>query len=105
MSDLTTKNQVADPKQSAKTVKSAKTKVGPLIYVGPTLGKGRLTQYALFRGGLPVTLDDLKDKYPQLTDLIVPVSDLSHTLKRIATPGTFEQVAYESIKRGGEVVG
>lgn len=104
MSDEAKNTQSVETRRSTKTVKPT-AKQGPLIYVGPTLGRGRLTQYTVFREGLPVTLDDLKDKYPMITDLIVPVADLSYTQKRIATPGTFEQVAYESIKRGGGVVG
>lgn len=105
MSDTTKNAQTVDPKSTTKKVKHTKAKPQPMIYVGPSLERGALTQYKVFSGGLPETLEELKEKYPQLTDLIVPVADLSYTQKRIATPGTFEQVAYESIKRGGGVVG
>ncbi|MEK3873722.1 MULTISPECIES: hypothetical protein [unclassified Paenibacillus] len=105
MSDENVKSDPVEVKKSPKQAKTMTTKPVPMIYVGPSLERGRLNQYTVFSGGLPVTLDDLKEKYPQLTDLIVPVSELAYTQKRIATPGTFEQVAFESIKNGGGVVG
>lgn len=102
MSDENVKTEpVSEGKRTPKQAKATTAKPVPMIYVGPSLEKGALTQYTVFSGGLPVTLDHLKEKYPQLTDLIVPVSELANTKKRIATPGAYEQVAYEALRGGG----
>lgn len=65
-----------------------------LIYAGPNLGNGRLSQYTVFVGEPPAHLDDLYALHPYLADLVVPVEELSAVQARIALPGTPENQAY-----------
>jgi len=71
-----------------------------LIYIGPSLSRGRLAQYTTFRGGLPERVEALKEEYPKLGRLIVPVSQLSEAKARAATVGTAEQTAVQEIMGG-----
>lgn len=73
-----------------------------LIYVGPNLGNGRLAQYTVFKEGIPKHLDDVVEKYPLITELFVPVPNLAVAQAKIATVGSLEYQAYQSVLRGVE---
>jgi hypothetical protein len=83
------------------------TKVGKterLIYCGPNIPGGALQKYTVFKGGLPVHLEDIFERCPVVKNLFVPVQDLARVEQAIATKGTPEQVYYQevvNILRGG----
>lgn len=72
-----------------------------LIYVGPNLMHGRAQQYAVFQGGIPAHLNELRDQHPEIDELIVEVSELSKARQQIATPGTPKYEAYQRLIRKG----
>lgn len=80
--------------------KQEETELNQVIYVGPSLPNGLLTQYALFLGGTPEYLTDFLEKHEAVRELIVPVSELSSVQQAIATRGTHEYELYQSILRG-----
>lgn len=59
-----------------------------VIYVGPTLKKGLLSRYTVFRDGeFPKSIQELREKSPALRGLFVPVSMLASARRRVATKG------------------
>jgi len=71
-----------------------------LIYVGPTIQHGRLTQNTVFRDGFPSYLDDLLQGDPDIELLIVPVQQLVATRIAAATPGTPQHTVYQRLLKG-----
>lgn len=69
-----------------------------LIYIGPTLGGGRLPENKVFIGGKPMFLKDLFEKYPDLDTLFVPVSDLTTSKVQLSQEGTPLNLAYQVMK-------
>jgi len=98
------KNQVQEDNENLGDnpveVKSApvKPKVPTQIYLGPNLPSGRLQQSAVFRGGIPIHLESLLKERPEIKDLIVPISSMIETQRRIEAKGTAENVAYQLLK-------
>jgi len=86
----------AAPKQIRKAAKEAPPL--HLIYLGPNLPGGRLSTATVFRGSIPGHLADLRDKHPQIDDLIVPLSEIARTHDRIAAAGSPQYEAYQSLK-------
>lgn len=78
-----------------------KTEPAPLIYCGPNLPKGILSQFTVYRGGLPKHLEPHFGKCPALKRLFVPVEDLNKTLQAIQKPGTAESVWYKQVLEYG----
>jgi hypothetical protein len=62
----------------------------PVVYCGPNVPKGNLLSMAVFKGGLPGNVSRLIVKIPEIGGLIVPVSKLAETRKKIETQGTEE---------------
>lgn len=94
-------NTVDSPKPRAKLRERAKTSgTGPVttIYIGPTLARGKLTQYTTFRGALPKRISDMISANPKLARLIVPIAKLAEAQARVKTQGTPEYSAVQSIK-------
>ena len=59
-----------------------------VIYVVPTLKKGLLSRYTVFRDGeFPKSIQELREKSPALRGLFVPVSMLASARQRVATKG------------------
>lgn len=90
------------PDNGEPTVKEKKTTAKPkaaqqFIYVGPNLPGGRLTKFSVFKGGIPVYLDDLIEKHPQITDLIVPVASAVTAQTNSAQAGTAEYESYQTL--------
>ncbi|OBZ08254.1 hypothetical protein A7975_27375 [Bacillus sp. FJAT-26390] len=78
--------------------KTEKTEpVEQLIYIGPNLPGGRLSQYTVFRGGLPVYLSDLLEQQPSIKELIVPVAETAATQAKTNMSGTPEYIAYQNL--------
>lgn len=59
-----------------------------VVYVGPTLKRGLLSRYAVFRDGqYPKAIQELREKSPAVRGLFVPVSMLSSARQRVRTKG------------------
>lgn len=59
-----------------------------VVYVGPTLKRGLLSRYAVFRDGqYPKAIQELREKSPAVRGLFVPVSMLTSARQRVATKG------------------
>lgn len=59
-----------------------------VVYVGPTIKRGLLTRYTVFRdGGFPASIQELREKSPALRGLFVPVSMLASARVRVKTKG------------------
>jgi len=71
--------------------------VEQLIYIGPNLPGGRLSQFTVFRGGLPVYLTDLLEQQPSIKDLIVPVAETAAMQAKALQTGTLESIAYQNL--------
>lgn len=71
-----------------------------LIYLGPNLKGGVLSQYTTFRNGLPAHYGALKGKYEGLDLLIVPISQMQSVNKLISTEGTAQHKAYQLLRGG-----
>ena len=69
-------------------IKNQKSASEKLIYVGPNLSRGRLLQYQVFIGGLPMHLDEEFAAMPALKCLFVPVAELNAAMAQIKQPGT-----------------
>jgi hypothetical protein len=68
-----------------------------LIYCGPNIPGGILQRYTVFKGGLPEHLGSLFEKCPAVKTLFVPVTDLPRVDQAIATKGTPEHSAYQTV--------
>ncbi|OAZ43335.1 hypothetical protein [Paenibacillus polymyxa] len=112
----TEKTEIQDVKQAEKSPVKDKKDVSPvvpvqatereqLIYIGPNLPGGRLAKYFISLGGFPAYLSDISDKVPAITELFVPVTDLSAAKVAMDQPGTTHNIAYaavvEAIQKGG----
>ncbi|MEK3947341.1 hypothetical protein MHB46_02470 [Paenibacillus sp. FSL H7-0703] len=115
----TEKTETQDVKQAEKPPVKDKKDVSPvvpaqpsqaaereqLIYIGPNLPGGRLAKYFISLGGFPAYLSDISDKVPAITELFVPVTDLSAAKVAMEQPGTTHNIAYaavvDAIQKGG----
>jgi hypothetical protein len=92
------------PKNKAQT--PAPEKPTRLIYCGPNISGGALSQYTVYKGDLPAHLSALFEKCPAVKTLCVPVSNLATTQKAVAVTGSAEHIAYnrilEYLRKGGK---
>ena len=69
----------------------------PLIYCGPTLPRGILTQHTVYRGGFPVHLAKYFEQCPAIKRLFVPADNLNKTMQAISKTGSSENVWFGQI--------
>lgn len=79
-----------------KTIEQKKP--SPLVYCGPNLPRGILSQFTTYRGNLPKHLEEHFEKCPALARLFVPPESLSSTLDSIKKPGTAESVWFSQVR-------
>lgn len=84
---------------SQKKIKMSSLKDGKesLIYCGPNIPGGVLQRYTVFRGGLPIYLEELFEKCPAIKLLFVPVEDLARMEKAIAVKGSPENIYFNEV--------
>lgn len=58
----------------------------PRVYVGPSVQRLGLSQYAIFQGGLPDSLQSAMANYPALAALFVPVTRLAWARAQLKDP-------------------
>ncbi|MBM7592256.1 hypothetical protein [Brevibacillus fulvus] len=85
-----------DRQESAPQEKREKNQ---LIYIGPTLPGGFLAQHTVFRDGIPKHLDGIRNTYPQVDTLIVPIEQLLEAQAELQHKGTAIQQAYQALSR------
>ena len=69
------------------------------IYLGPNIPSLGLTRNQVYLGGLPGQVRAAIAVMPEIEALIVPISELSETVKAINTKGTHEHHIYQEILR------
>lgn len=69
------------------------------IYLGPNIPSLGLMRNQVYLGGIPGQVRAAITIYPELEELIVPISRLSETLKLIQTKGTHEHHVYVELQR------
>lgn len=69
-----------------------------VIYCGPNIPGGVLSQYAVFRNGIPLHVADLFGKCPAAERLTVPVTLLSETRKAISEMGTPQHIWFGQVQ-------
>jgi hypothetical protein len=76
-----------------------------LIYIGPNLPGGKLSKYAIYKGGLPTHLNDVYEACPAIKKLFVEPSSMAKKEQAIQQKGTPESVFYSQVldysKKGG----
>ncbi|MFC4102912.1 hypothetical protein [Paenibacillus xanthanilyticus] len=89
---------------TTKTTRKRKTAPPPealietLIYIGPTLQRGRLPHLTTLRSGIPPDLAELAVGIEDFDKLFVPVSRLVAAQQAAQTKGTPEHAAIERLK-------
>ena len=77
-----------------------------LIYIGPNLPGGKLSKYAIYKGGIPTHLNDVYEACPAIKKLFVAPSIMAKKEQAINQKGTPESVFFNQvldyIKKGGE---
>ena len=80
--------------QAAKTTR--------LIYCGPSLPGGVFPRHMIIKGeggSVPPHLQELFDKCPSITALLVPVSSFAATEKAIMSKGTQEHYFFTEVQK------
>lgn len=84
--------------QAPKSKKAPKpAPIEQLIYIGPNLSGGRLSQNTVFRGGTPAYMQDLLEQHPSIKDLIVPVAETAAAHAKTQLSGTPEYIAFQNL--------
>ena len=69
-----------------------------VIYVGPSLSRGRLSHGRILIGGLPPELKRLQLEHPWLRYLFVPVGKYAEACKEIRKKGSAMALYYRKAK-------
>lgn len=69
------------------------------IYIGPNIPSLGLLKNQVYLGGLPGQVRAAIAAYPEIENLIVPVSGLSEAVSAAATKGTHLHHVYKEISR------
>lgn len=69
------------------------------VYVGPSLPKGVLTQFTVFRGEFPPHIAALMGKSESLKHLMVPVAKLSQARKEVMTSGSLLNLYASKVRK------
>ena len=70
------------------------------MYVGKSITKAGLLRFQVFRGGKPAIIETLKEKYPLIEQLFVPIAEIDKARAAVETKGTPLYLANQQI--GGE---
>lgn len=71
------------------------------MYIGQSLLSAGLLKNQVFRGGKPAMLDSLKEKYPLIEQLFVPIARIDNAMAEVKTKGTVLYLANQQLL-GGE---
>ena len=70
------------------------------MYVGKSITKAGLLRFQVFRGGKPAIIETLKEKYPLIDQLFVPIADIDKARAAVETKGTPLYLANQQIGGG-----
>ena len=84
-----------------KTYALSDMPVDRYMYVGKSITKAGLLRWQVFRGGKPAIVETLKEKYPLIEQLFVPIAEIDKARAAIETKGTPLYLANQQIA-GGE---
>lgn len=90
---------VEAPAKVAEQVQAAtEGEVCPCVYCGPSV-RGVARQYTVFSDGkLPKALQEFIEKRPAVAALVVAVGLFADMRRKVETPGTAENLLFNSIK-------
>lgn len=71
------------------------------MYVGKSITRAGLLQGQVFHGGKPAVIETLKEKYPLIEQLFVPIAEIDKAREAVETKGTPLYLANRQIV-GGE---
>lgn len=80
---------------------TAETNAAQVMYVGPSVPSLGLVQNRVYLGDTDAVFAPLKEKYPLIMQLVVPVEDSMRARADVNTPGTACYMAVRQIT-GGE---
>lgn len=83
-----TADSAVQPKPTKNETPKTEQQIESLIYVGPSLGGGKLTRFTVYQGGKPKYLEQLFIDCPEIERLFVPVDKLTVALEQIGMTGT-----------------
>lgn len=69
-----------------------------LIYIGPSLSKGRLFHGTVFINGLPADAKRIQLDHPWFKQLFVPLGDYAPACKEVAKKGTPLNIFFRKAK-------
>ena len=75
------------------------TESEPQIYTGPNIFAMALMRFQVFRGGLPPYVKRAVEKFPEIQQMIVPVSEVEDMKQRISQPGTNESRLFRELQK------
>lgn len=84
-----------------ETQKVADTNIARVMYVGPSVPSLGLVQNRVYIGAVDDVFVPVKEKYPLVMQLVVPVEDSMRARADVNTPGTACYTAAQQIA-GGE---
>lgn len=83
----------------ANKKEQAPVKTERFIYCGPSLPGGLLQKHTIYKGGIPVHLDDAIGKCPAIKSLFVPYARLQAVTVAVQSTGSLENLRYREIQK------
>ncbi|MFS0766039.1 hypothetical protein [Peribacillus phoenicis] len=68
-----------------------------VIYIGESLKNGKLEQFTVFNNGIPQFLAEDIEKCPAINSLILPISQLGESRRKLTIQGTMEHTLNSQI--------
>ncbi|MBT2717549.1 hypothetical protein [Bacillus sp. ISL-57] len=68
-----------------------------VIYIGESLKNGKLEQFTVFNNGIPEFLAEDIEKCPAINSLILPISQLGESRRKLTIQGTMEHTLNSQI--------
>ena len=81
--------------QITKSTKSTKQ----IIYIGPTLSRGRLPFSTVFLDEIPAYVQAIVDKHPWFKNLLVPVDEMTKAIASTNEKGSYLNILYNKAKK------
>lgn len=88
----TSVNETTDPETDQAAARAQR-----LIYCGPSMTNAGLSQFMVFKAGIPGHIVELAGKCPAIDSLIVSVTDLAATREAMGRAGTAQHQAYNQV--------
>lgn len=70
-----------------------------IVYIGPNLLRHGITQFQVFRSGIPAHIAPLTEKVPEIQSLFVPVAELAQARKELASPGSRHARNFSAVRK------